>query len=150
PQGPVTVSTLQEAEVLIAAGVRDILYAVGIAPNKLKRVSALRDQGADLSIVLDSREQAEAVAAHAAASGDPIPVFIEIDCDGHRAGVRAQEPRLLEIARILAGSRAELRGVMTHAGGSYDKPGSDALIAAAEQERSSTVAAAERLRHAGI
>src|SRR5271165_7442659 len=33
--GPATVSTLREAEVFFQAGVRDILYAVGIAPRKL-------------------------------------------------------------------------------------------------------------------
>ena len=31
--GPATVSTLKEAEVFAAAGVRDILYAVSIAPQ---------------------------------------------------------------------------------------------------------------------
>ena len=56
--GPATVSTLKEAEQFAAAGVRDILYAVGIAPTKLPRVTALRKTGIDLSIVLDSREQA--------------------------------------------------------------------------------------------
>ena len=33
PQGPATVSTLKEAEEFAAAGVRDILYAVGLAPS---------------------------------------------------------------------------------------------------------------------
>src|ERR1700675_4432853 len=33
--GPATVSTLREAEVFAEAGVRDILYAVGISPDKL-------------------------------------------------------------------------------------------------------------------
>ena len=38
PAGPATVSTLAEADAFAAVGVRDILYAVGIAPNKLARV----------------------------------------------------------------------------------------------------------------
>lgn len=42
--GPATVSTLKEAEVFAAAGVRDILYAVGIAPQKLPRVLSLLRQ----------------------------------------------------------------------------------------------------------
>ena len=37
-------------------------YAVGIAPHKLPRVLALRTRGVDLTVLLDSREQAEAVA----------------------------------------------------------------------------------------
>ena len=52
--GPATVSTLKEAEAFAAAGVRDLLYAVGIAPNKFARVVALAARGCDLSIILDS------------------------------------------------------------------------------------------------
>ncbi|MEO8061022.1 MAG: DSD1 family PLP-dependent enzyme, partial [Burkholderiales bacterium] len=35
PSGPATVSTLLEAEQFAAAGVHDIVYAVGITPSKL-------------------------------------------------------------------------------------------------------------------
>ena len=84
-QGPATVSTLKEAEEFAAAGVRDIMYAVGLAPGKLDRVLALRRRGVDLAIIIDSREQAAAVAASSRAAGDRIPTLIEIDCDGHRA-----------------------------------------------------------------
>ena len=42
PDGPITVSTLLEAEYFAAHGVKDILYAVCIAPNKLDHVMALQ------------------------------------------------------------------------------------------------------------
>src|ERR1700761_9161293 len=61
PAGPITVSTLKEAEIFGAAGVRDILYAAGIAPQKLDRVTAIRRKGVDLSIVVDSVEAAASV-----------------------------------------------------------------------------------------
>lgn len=146
--GPATVSTLREAEVFAAAGVRDILYAVGIAPAKLHRVQSLRAAGCDLAVILDSVEQARAVAAASASA--PIPALIEIDCDGKRAGLAPDAPQLPEIGRILHESRAELRGVMTHAGGSYDVSGTDAHAAFAERERLAVVTAAERLRLAGL
>ena len=150
PQGPATVSTLREAEEFAAHGVRDLLYAVGIAPTKLDRVVALRRQGIDLSIVLDSAEAAEAVVARSLAGGDPIPTLIEIDSDGHRAGVRPNEKeRLVAIGRILNGAGA-LRGVMTHAGSSYGLDTPAALQAAAEQERAAAVGCAETLRAAGL
>ena len=61
PAGPATVSTLREAEYFAEGGVRDMIYAVGIAPQKLDRVGAIRQRwGADLAIVLDSAAQAEA------------------------------------------------------------------------------------------
>ena len=147
--GPATVSTLKEAEVLAAAGVRDILYGVGIAPAKLPRVLALRAAGCDLMVVLDSVAQAEAVAAASRTAADPIPTLIEIDSDGHRSGLHPDDPRLVAIGRILA-EGANLRGVVTHAGESYGARGDDALAAFAEQERSAAVQAAERLRGAGL
>ena len=148
--GPATVSTLKEAEQFAAAGVRDILYAVGIAPMKIPRVLALRKTGVDLAVILDSREQAEAVAAASRAAQDRIPVLIEIDSDGHRAGIRPGDSLLVEVGNILHRGGAELRGVMTHAGGSYDHPGDDAHVIAAEQERAAAVRCAEQLRGAQL
>ena len=87
PAGPATVSTLKEAEQFVAAGVRDIIYAVGIAPAKLPQVLALRAKGADVAVVLDTVEQAQAVALASRSAGTRIPALIEIDCDGHRSGV---------------------------------------------------------------
>jgi D-serine deaminase-like pyridoxal phosphate-dependent protein len=148
--GPATVSTLREAEVFAAAGVRDILYAVGISPDKLPRVLALRQGGCDLSIILDSAGQAEAVVEAARRSDDPIPVLIEIDCDGHRSGLLPDDPMVVAIGRVLHDGGATLRGVMTHAGESYNVVGAEALAAFAERERSAAVTAASALRAAGL
>src|SRR5690349_18437765 len=40
--GGITVSTLKEAEYFFSNGINDILYAVGIAPNKLQHIAELR------------------------------------------------------------------------------------------------------------
>lgn len=150
PQGPATVSTLKEAELFTAAGVRDIIYAVGIAPGKLDKVIEIRRRGIDLAIVLDTIEQARAVAAASRQAGDRIPALIEIDCDGHRAGVPPLDKlRLVEIGKALV-EGAELRGVLTHAGASYAARGAEALRRCAEEERRSVVEAASSLRLAGL
>jgi len=150
PAGPATVSTLREAEEFVAAGVRDIIYAVGIAPSKLPQVLALRAKGADIAVVLDTVEQARAVALASRRAGTRIPALIEIDCDGHRSGVLPRDKqRLVEIGRALADG-AELRGVLTHAGGSYSARGAEALRQCAEDERRSVVDAATILRAAGL
>lgn len=148
--GPATVSTLREAEVFAAAGVRDIFYAVGIAPQKLPRVLAIRAAGCDLSILVDSPEQAESVAVASRQAGDAIPVLIEIDCDGHRSGLLPDDPLVVTVGRILHEGGAELRGVATHAGDSYGAVGAEALAAFAEQERRAVVDAAAALRAAGL
>ena len=141
--GPITVSTLAEAETFHAAGHRDILYAVGIAPAKLARVTALRARGCDLTVLLDSPEQARA----AAAAG--VPALIEIDSDGHRSGLRPDDPALLETGSILA-AKGTLRGVLAHAGESYAALGIAAQADCAEGERRAAVAAADALRAAGL
>jgi D-serine deaminase-like pyridoxal phosphate-dependent protein len=143
----ITVSTLKEAELFAEAGARDILYAVGLAPSKIERVRELRARGVELSVVVDNEEAARAIAA---SDGPPIPVLIEIDTDGHRAGVHPQDVEtLLGIGGALTGG-ARLAGVMTHAGGSYGTPGPENHAQAAEAERAGAVAAAEALRRAGL
>jgi D-serine deaminase-like pyridoxal phosphate-dependent protein len=147
--GPITVSTLLEADFFAQHGFTDILYAVCIAPNKLAHVAKLQDQGVRLSIILDSMETARMLAEAHRAQGRRFDVLIEIDCDGHRSGVRPDAPELLEIGRFLEQAGIPVQGVMTHAGSSYDCTSVDAIRAVAEQERAGAVHAATRLREAG-
>jgi D-serine deaminase-like pyridoxal phosphate-dependent protein len=149
--GPAAVSTLKEAEQFGEAGVVDLLYAIGIAPGKLDRVAALRRRGVNLSIVVDSIEAAQAVATKARETGDPIPTLIEIDCDGHRAGVTLERADdLVAIGRVLHDGGAELRGVLTHAGESYNCRSLAEITAMAERERAAAVGCAQLLRKAGF
>jgi len=147
PDPPITVSTLAEARYFFEQGVTDILYAVGIAPAKLPDVAALIRSGCRLRVILETLEAADAVCTFAQAEGVPIEVLIEIDSDGHRAGVSADDPLLLELGRRLEGS---LSGVMTHAGASYDCRTRSEFVAMAEQERALCVEAADRLRAANL
>lgn len=149
--GGITVSTLKEAEYYFGHGVRDIIYAVGIAPNKLDRVAALIRRGAKVSVILDSVEQSTAVAARAREHGVTIPALIEIDSDGHRAGVEPGDPLLLDIGRALhKETGTALAGILTHAGASYDCTSVEAIRAMARREREGAVACAEALRRAGL
>lgn len=147
--GPITVSTLAEAEYFADAGYTDILYAVGIDPHKLPRAAALVRGGVDLTLLLDSVAQAEALVGYASTNGVAVPALIEIDCDGHRGGLRPDDPTLLDIARILDAAGL-MRGVLDHAGESYYSPTPEGRQAAAENERSTAVDAAARLHAAGL
>jgi D-serine deaminase-like pyridoxal phosphate-dependent protein len=145
----ITVSTLREAEEFFAAGYDDILYAVCIAPHKLERARRLRERGCRLTILVDSIEAAHAV-VEAQAGRDPFEVLIEVDTDGHRSGVGPEAALLIAIARALHTGGAKLRGVLTHAGNSYELDSPEALEQLAEQERALSVGAAERIRAAGL
>lgn len=144
----ITVSTLKEAEQFFEAGISDILYAVAIVPNKLDHALRLLRAGLRLTLLVESVAMAEHVARHGAQNGVCYDVLIEVDTDGHRSGIAPADPLLLDVAVNLRGG-ARFKGVMTHAGSSYDLRTPEALAAMAEQERSRCVDAAERLRAVG-
>lgn len=148
--GPITVSTLKEAEIFAAHGYRDILYGVAFVPGKLDRALKVVRSGVKLTVVLDSLASAQLLAAAMKGRTEKLAVLVEIDCDGHRAGLKPGNPEIVEIARGLAGSGADVAGVMTHAGGSYDCRSIDAIRAAAERERAAVVEASTALRAAGF
>jgi D-serine deaminase-like pyridoxal phosphate-dependent protein len=148
--GGITVSTLKEAEYFAAQGIRDVLYAVGIAPGKFAHVIELTRHGVELKVIVDNLAVAGALAGAAEQARVTVPVLIELDVDGHRSGIAPEAPLLIEIGKMLNDSAGvELCGVLTHAGGSYDLRGAAAIADMAERERRGTVQAAARLRAAG-
>ena len=116
----ITVSTLKEAEQFFASGIRDIVYAVGMAPTKLPQALALRREGCDLKIVADSVPCAEAIAAFGQEHDERFEVWIEIDVDGHRSGIAPDDDMLLAVASTLSDGGMHLGGVLAHAGSSYE------------------------------
>jgi D-serine deaminase-like pyridoxal phosphate-dependent protein len=148
--GPITVSTLAEAEYFAReGGYTDIVYAVGLDPGKAERASRLSAAGVDLKVTLDTMEQAVALGDAARQVGACPAAFIEIDCDGHRGGLTPDDARLIEVAEALDKAGVPLAGVLTHAGESYSLHDPEALAAAAEAERAAAVSAAQVLRRAG-
>lgn len=147
--GPITVSTLAEAEYFAGHGFRNIIYAVGLAPQKAQRALRLRREGVDLKLILDTVDQAKALGETGRALGIVPSALIEIDCDGHRGGLAPDDPLLGEIAAALSHANVELAGVLTHAGESYALNDPASLAAAAENERAGAVAAAKALRARG-
>jgi D-serine deaminase-like pyridoxal phosphate-dependent protein len=146
----ITVSTLKEAEQFFAAGITDILYAVGMVPAKLPQALALLKRGCALKLIADNVDAARAIGRFGREIGETLEVWIEIDTDGHRSGIKPQDAALLDVGHALRDSGARLGGVMTHAGASYELDTPQALEAMAEQERSRCVQAAQRLREAGL
>jgi D-serine deaminase-like pyridoxal phosphate-dependent protein len=141
--GGITVSTLAEAEYFAAHDLTDILYAVGIVPQKLDQVAKLNDAGADVIVLTDDLDAAGAIAAHPR----PPRTLIEIDTGESRGGVGPDDDALLAIAERLG---VVLAGVMTHAGHSYAGRSVADMARISEAERSGVVRAAERLRAAGF
>lgn len=149
--GGITVSTLAELRYFFDHGIRDMTYAVGITPGKMPVIESFIEQGAAIRIVLDSVGMADALAARNGGFKGRVPVLIEIDCGGHRAGVAADGMELLEIAGRIAGAPGlVLDGVLTHAGHSYHAADERSRETIAMAERDAAVLAARRLREAGF
>ena len=148
PEGPATVSTLKEAEEFAKHGVTDMIYAVGIAPQKLPRVQQLFDAGVDIKIILDNVDSAKLVSTYCREHGSTMKVLIEIDCDGHRSGLQPNDQKILSVAQALTDG-AKLVGVLTHAGGSYDVNTPEALLERSRGERDGILTAANLLKKAG-
>jgi D-serine deaminase-like pyridoxal phosphate-dependent protein len=117
--GPITVSTLAEAEVFADAGFRDITYAVPIAPSreKLARAAKTAQLVERLSVLVDSDAALRALEEF----DFTFDVFLKVDCGYHRAGVDPGSPDSVRLALALARSeRVRFQGLLTHAGHSYN------------------------------
>jgi Predicted amino acid aldolase or racemase len=141
--GGITVSTLAEAEYFAENGFRDILVANALPPQKLSRAEAIAFQGVAVTLVTDNVSMASAIAAHPGR----FKVLVEIDSGDRRTGVAADSDALIDVAKALGD---KLAGVMTHAGHSYGCRNVECVADTAEDERSSVVTAASRLRETGL
>lgn len=149
--GGVAVSTMAEAERFAAAGFRDVLYAVAMAPNKLEHAAHLRQAGTVLTLLIDNIEIARLAGSTAMRHHVTFPVFIEIDVDGHRSGVLPAPEFLVPLAKAVhATPGLELRGLLTHAGSAYDCRDAVEIAEVARLERSTLAEAARSIRGIGV
>jgi len=133
--GPITVSTMAEAEFFADAGFGDVTYAVPIAPEKLPRAAALATRIERLNILIDSELALRAVEEFHAANGVVFDVFLKVDCGYHRAGVDPNDPGSVRLALAIAHSPAiHFQGLLTHAGHSYNASGVDEIRRIAAEE----------------
>ncbi len=96
----VTCAKVGEAEVMAAAGIRDILIANQVVgESKIARLVNLLPH-ADVVVGVDSRDNAEALNRAACEFGRRLRVVIEVDVGMHRAGVAPSS--VVELARFVA------------------------------------------------
>ena len=146
------VSTLMEAEYFHAAGISDLYYCVPFAPDKAARAAALKAAGCDLTLMIDSREAAEAAitALRAAGGSAVLDVTIEIDVDGYRSGLSLDNDELIATASILAVSGVtRFAGIASYAGASYGKT-IEATRELTEVHRKALIATRTALSEAGL
>lgn len=141
--GPITVSTLAEADFFAAGGFRDVTYAVPIAPEKLGRAARIARSVDRLSILVDGAVALQAIESFYRAESHVFDAFLKVDCGDHRAGVDPDDPSSVALAQALMASPAvRFHGLITHAGHSYHARNAGEIRAVAAEE----TAALSRLR----
>jgi D-serine deaminase-like pyridoxal phosphate-dependent protein len=146
----IQVAKLGEAEVMVDAGLDDILVGYPIVgAAKLERLARLAER-ALTSVALDDLGVATGVAEAARRSGSTIGLYLEVDTGAHRLGVSPDEAaeraaRLAELAGV------EFRGIFTHEGHAYRcRPGSDEPAVIAAQVADAMRRAAGAIEAAGV
>jgi D-serine deaminase-like pyridoxal phosphate-dependent protein len=114
----ITVQKLGEAEVMAAAGIRDILLTFNVVgAHKLQRLADLAKR-TEIAVVADNDFVVEGLAAAGKSAGRPIGVLVECDTGARRNG--AQSP---EAARQLARKIASTPGLRFDGLMTYPRPG---------------------------
>src|SRR6185312_34359 len=109
----ITFQKLGEAEVMIDAGLDDVLISYPlVGPAKADRLAAL-SRRARLRVAVDSSLAADTVAAAARASNVPIGVLVEFDSGNARTGV-ASVDQALDLAIRIEKSGLRFDGLMTY------------------------------------
>jgi D-serine deaminase-like pyridoxal phosphate-dependent protein len=111
-----TCAKLGEAEVLGAAGVRDLLIAnMVVGPHKMRRLVELR-KIADPIVAVDHLDQATAISNAMAAAGLKCRVIIEVNIGLNRVGTEPGAPTV-ELARAIAAlPGCQFSGIMGYEG----------------------------------
>ncbi len=142
----ITVSTLPEARIFADHGFDDITWAFPLIFVRLEEVVELA-QRVTLRLVVDSAEAVQELEQ----TGQPLHVWLKVDCGYHRAGVDPQSSRATDLARAIHESRTLVfDGILTHGGHAYDGPTRRESAAVAARERDVMVELAEKLRALGI
>jgi D-serine deaminase-like pyridoxal phosphate-dependent protein len=105
---------LGDAEVMVAAGLRDILIPYNIVGAiKVERLLRLARR-ATITVAADSEATVRGISEHASQAGVLIPVLLELDTGGRRCGVQSPADAQ-ELARTITRlPGVEFRGFMTY------------------------------------
>jgi D-serine deaminase-like pyridoxal phosphate-dependent protein len=145
------VSTLKEADYFVANGITDLFYAVALTANKVAHVARLQADGGDVKCLIDNADAAGQCAEAASAADIVLPLVIEIDVDGHRAGIDPKSGQFRDLARFIhEHTNTRLCGVMSYGGASYGLTAPEQMRALCAQHDAALASAKAKLEAAGL
>ena len=146
----VTTATMLEAEAMVRGGIESVLVAHEVVgTGKLELAAELAGVNR-LTVAIDDRRNARALAAAAVAAGTKIGVLVDVDTGMGRCGVRSADEAaaLADEAGSLEGLVFE--GVMGYEGHCVHEPDPAERRRKTSAAMQRLVAAVERIRAAGI
>ena len=118
----ITCQKLGEAEVMVDAGIDNILIPYNIVGTpKLKRLTALTKR-ARITVALDSEETATGISQQAIADSCVVPVIVELDTGSGRCGVQSPQKAQHLARQIVKMPGIDFQGVMTYPSNVRAKP----------------------------
>lgn len=141
---------LGEAEVMAAAGIRDILITNQVVgPRKVWRLTNL-SKHCNVITALESLENAREISRSAQKRETKVDVVVEVDVGIERCGVKPGEPVLKFVQEILRLPSLRFRGLMGYEGPFFKITDWEKRKKAAEERLKLLVETSELLRDSGI
>jgi D-serine deaminase-like pyridoxal phosphate-dependent protein len=145
--------TLGEAEVMVRAGIPDVLItSPAVTPSKIARLVRLaRSAGpGGVMVVVDDPRNAADLAAATLGLPHPLEVLVDYGAGYNRTGT-ADAAQVIELARhVMAEPRLKLRGLQAYAGNLQHIPGRAQRSAAAARLREDIAQIVSEARRIGI
>nr|XP_056713488.1 D-serine dehydratase-like [Euleptes europaea] len=146
----IVISTLAEARFFADGGFDDILYAYPLPFDKVEECATLAERLESFHVLVDSAEALALLKGRPLHRGKRWKVWLKIDCENKRAGVRHTDPAALELAQAIAAGPMELAGVYAHCGNSYHCQGVPEIQSVAQTTTEMVLQFMEKLREEGI
>jgi D-serine deaminase-like pyridoxal phosphate-dependent protein len=146
----ITCAKVGEAEVMVEAGVDDVLIAYPIwGSSKVDRLAALRER-ARIVVSLDSLEVAQGLSRLGVHGVGPLEVYVEVDTGHHRMGRAPGAPTADLVRQIADVAGLRVIGLLTHAGHAYAARSLDERDAVIQREVDDLVATQELCAGFGV
>ena len=150
----ISCAKLAEAEVLIAAGINDVLITTEVVgDNKIKRLIGLLKNAPELKVCVDNLENAKALSVEALRRGVKLGTIVEINVGQNRCGVEPGKPAA-ELAKEIAKLRGlDFKGIQAYQGSLQQIDRSKGMETKKEELRLSnerTIATKEAIENAGM
>jgi D-serine deaminase-like pyridoxal phosphate-dependent protein len=149
----ITVSSVSMAEFFASRGWRDITIAFPVNLREIEEIKALAGR-ISLNLLVESEESASFLASRLPGSAGRAAagVYLKIDAGYGRTGIPAADAdRAASVAAVVTRSRnLVLRGLLTHAGHTYEAPSPEAVRAIYRNTTAALNSLRDELRRRGF